>query len=515
MPDIATPPTVDSLIGLLNQMQHEHYGEHVTMLEHSLQSAAVAEAAGASDDLVIAALLHDVGHLLGDAGEWGLASHAEVGAQWLSQAFGPEITEPIRLHVDAKRFLVATDPNYLDMLSRASVESLREQGGAFDDAAAAEFRAKPYADEGIALRRYDDDGKTDGLTVEGIDYYRPRLEAVLAAPVSAMWARDACRCHECRDPTNGQRLFDIADVDGLTVISNKLDGRQRLVEVADAAGIAHTCRIPLDPPASSELAQITWDATHLTTMTVHDGGADLHEFATDLATYGIALAAGLATTEGTVLDFASRIGFVRNTNYGDLFDVRTKPNPENLAYTATGLPAHTDNPYRDPVPTVQLLHCVRPAAEGGGSQFVDGFHAADLLREEHPEDFALLTRTMVPFRFRSADADLRAQVPIISRNPAGEVARITVNSRSMEAPPPGPEVERFYQAYQRFVRLLARPELVVELTLKAGELVAFDNRRVLHGRSAYEADPKRHLQGCYIDIDAIHSTALLAEVGEL
>lgn len=211
-----------------------------------------------------------------------------------------------------------------------------------------------------------------------------------------------------------------------------------------------------------------------------------------------------------VLEFARRIGFVRSTNYGELFDVVSESDPINLAFTPRGLPLHTDNPYRDSVPTVQVLNCLHPCRSGGASLFSDGFRAADQLRSQSREDFHVLAETPVLFRFAAPDVDLRAMVSIIGLDASGEVSRVTVNHRSMEPPSPGPGAEAFYRAYTRFVAILADPDNTIEIELDAGEVVAFDNRRVLHGRTAFAADPDRHLQGCCIDMDAIRSRARIA-----
>jgi gamma-butyrobetaine dioxygenase len=167
-------PIVDHLLALVESMSEHAYGERVDMLQHSLQTAACARAAGEPDALVLAALLHDVGHVIGRdrAGAWGLPDHAEVGARYLQQWLPADVVEPIRRHVAAKRYLVATDPTYHDQLSVASVESLREQGGALTDEQAIAFELEPYADEAVRLRRHDDDGKVDGLDVAPLADYR-------------------------------------------------------------------------------------------------------------------------------------------------------------------------------------------------------------------------------------------------------------------------------------------------------------------------------------------------------
>ena len=121
---------------------------------------------------------------------------------------------------------------------------------------------------------------------------------------------------------------------------------------------------------------------------------------------GFTLLRGVPVTPGAVLEVAAGFGYVRETNYGKLFDVRVEATPNNLAFTGLPIAPHTDNPYRDPVPTVQLLHCLSNAVDGGESGLVDGFHAAALLREEDPAAFDLLARTPVTFQF--SDTGTRA-----------------------------------------------------------------------------------------------------------
>jgi predicted HD phosphohydrolase len=176
---------VAHLLDLVAVMAEHSYGERVDMLQHSLQTAACARRAGETDTLVLAALLHDIGHVVGRAraGAWGLPDHAEVGARYLQQWLPPEVVEPIRRHVAAKRYLVATDRAYRDLLSEASIESLREQGGPFGDEQALEFSIEPFADEAVALRRHDDDGKVDGLDVAPLAAYRELLTRFVTARV--------------------------------------------------------------------------------------------------------------------------------------------------------------------------------------------------------------------------------------------------------------------------------------------------------------------------------------------
>ena len=159
-----------------------YLGEPVSMTEHMLQSAHAAEQDGAPTRLVAAALLHDYGHFIHehdeDAAEHGIDTrHEDVAHAFLSEHFGPEIAEPIRMHVAAKRYLCAVDPSYLGELSPASVLSLELQGGPYSAAEVAAFEASPHAADAVRLRRYDDAGKVAGLETPDLEHYRPVLEA--------------------------------------------------------------------------------------------------------------------------------------------------------------------------------------------------------------------------------------------------------------------------------------------------------------------------------------------------
>jgi gamma-butyrobetaine dioxygenase len=208
----------------------------------------------------------------------------------------------------------------------------------------------------------------------------------------------------------------------------------------------------------------------------------------------------------------SGIGQILPTNYGMVFDVRAVPQPENLAYSDLGLGLHTDNPYRDPVPGFQALHALLAAPDGGDSIFADGFALAEHLRETDTDAFVVLTRTPVPFRYQSKGAVLFAQRPLIQLSCRGEVAAVHYNARSI-APlrPAGGDTAVFYAAYRRFAALLREPRFQLNCKLRDGDLVLFDNQRILHGRTAFlSARHGRHLRGCYLTRDSVYSaTALL------
>jgi gamma-butyrobetaine dioxygenase len=176
---------IDEIFRVFREYGSEQYlGEQVSMTEHMLQAASAAEHEGAAPRLVAAALLHDYGHFIHDlpedAAEHGIDTrHEEVAHAFLSEHFGPEVAEPIRLHVAAKRYLCAVEPAYLDQLSAASVHSLELQGGPFSPEEAAAFARSPYAEDAVRLRRWDDVGKIAGLATPELEHYRPVLEAAL------------------------------------------------------------------------------------------------------------------------------------------------------------------------------------------------------------------------------------------------------------------------------------------------------------------------------------------------
>jgi len=179
------PDVVASIRALLETSGAAMYaGEPVTQREHALQCAWLAEQERAPDVLVIAALLHDIGHLLHGGAEDVAARgrdarHEDVGQRWLEQFFGPEVTEPVRLHVDAKRYLCGSDPVYAASLSPASRQSLALQGGPFSETQAADFLRQPFAQNAVHLRRWDDRAKVPGLRIPGFTHYAAKVRSLV------------------------------------------------------------------------------------------------------------------------------------------------------------------------------------------------------------------------------------------------------------------------------------------------------------------------------------------------
>jgi phosphonate degradation associated HDIG domain protein len=176
---------IDEICAAFERRGQETYGEGISQLEHAVQCAAFAERDGANAALVTATLLHDIGHLLhdlpADVADSGIdTQHEASGSAWLSRHFGLAVTEPVRMHVAAKRYLATMEPGYFERLSEASVLSLRLQGGPMSAPQAAAFAAEPFFADAIRLRRWDEEGKIVGYHGPALDHFLPRVQACLA-----------------------------------------------------------------------------------------------------------------------------------------------------------------------------------------------------------------------------------------------------------------------------------------------------------------------------------------------
>ena len=343
---------------------------------------------------------------------------------------------------------------------------------------------------------------------------------------ASLWLRDNVR--EDRDPHSGQRLIDIADLPE--------DPRIRSAVPHNGA-----VNVEWETESGSATFELEWLLAHASSRSDPRPeftprrwleGASLNaarDFAwarfseaqsdrsrrarwlTQLLQDGIAFLSNVPSNDAGILEAAALVGRVSETNYGQVFDVRSVPQPENLAYSDLGLGLHTDNPYREPVPGFQVLHALVASPDGGESLFGDGFAIAEHLRATFPDAFQVLTHTPVPFRYQSKDAELYAERPLIQLTCTGEVSAVHYNSRSIAplrlvARDAGP----FYSAYRRFAALLRDSRFHLQFSLRDGDLVVFDNQRTMHGRTAFSsARYPRHLRGCYLTRDSVYSEAAL------
>jgi gamma-butyrobetaine dioxygenase len=207
--------------------------------------------------------------------------------------------------------------------------------------------------------------------------------------------------------------------------------------------------------------------------------------------------------KAALLRIAASISVGGETNDSRLFDIGNVPEASNNGYTIPPPPVYTDHPYRDPVPGFQLLHCLSAAGQGGESLFVDGMAVAECLRALDADAFTTLSQ--IPILYRFEELALVTERTMLEIDTQGEFRAIHFDDRSI-APLPlkGPRLKKYYAAYRQLAELLREPARSVGCRLQPGDLVLFDNTRILHGHTAFSAGA-RHFQGCHTDADGLYS----------
>jgi gamma-butyrobetaine dioxygenase len=336
--------------------------------------------------------------------------------------------------------------------------------------------------------------------------------------IHPLWLRERCKDAASIDPRTQQRLQDPSDFDPqltLVAVTQPSAGTYRVKfsdgheasfnaeEILAEAALApsdHDCPAPrLWDGTLTGLPRVRWRPK--------PGEAELASWLEPFLTLGFVIFEGVPSEPGMVLKVGAMFGFTRETNFGALFNVRSTPNANDLAYTSLPLDPHTDNPYRAPVPGIQLLHCLVNETSGGLSTLVDGFAVAQALREREPEAFRILTSTPVRFEYHDVDAELTASAPPIELDVSGGLKAIHFSPRLDFVPLFDREpLEAYYRARRLFDHRLRAPDFQIRFLLNSGDLVMFDNCRLLHGRTGFDpAEGLRHLQGCYIDMDGPRS----------
>lgn len=342
----------------------------------------------------------------------------------------------------------------------------------------------------------------------------------------AIWLRDNAPDPDTRAPGNGQRLIALRDIPSDThITAASVAGEQLTVTFAPEN---KTVSYQLNwlmmhaydkaaPTANGWLSDEVspWDATLQADVptgqfpTLVERGPAFATWIEQVARYGFGKVEAGPVKNGALFEVVDLFGYVRETNYGKHFEVRTEVNPTNLAFTGLGLQAHTDNPYRDPAPSVQVLYCLESSAAGGENMVVDGFACALRLREEHPEYFDVLAQYCAQFEYAGEDGVcLTSRRPLIELAPDGELIAVRFNNRSLAAVTDVPfdKMALWYAAYRRLGEIIDDPAMEVTFRLNPGEAFVVDNTRVLHARKAYSGTGTRWLQGCYADKDGLRST---------
>ena len=337
-----------------------------------------------------------------------------------------------------------------------------------------------------------------------------------------MWLRD--NCPYGMHPTARQRIFNFLDVSENIYPKNYSIIKNRKLEIIWSEGnhkshyelywLRKNC-YTINNKKTYKSPYVFWNKNlnkKLNKVIIEydeiiSSNKGLAKWLTQLHVYGFSIVKNAPTKKKSALKILNQISHIRETFFGTPFEVINIPNPNNTAYTAEGLRNHTDLPYYEYAPGYQFLHCLVNNAKGGLSLVVDGFSVANYLKEKEPNIFKTLTNTYVKFK----DNDYTQKTirifhsPLITLNKDKDFNDIRFSIATMGAIDAKPnEIDKFYKAYRRFASLLHHDKFTVKFKLKSGDLFSFNNRRILHGRTAFDPNSgHRHLQGYYMDRDDI------------
>ncbi|KAJ7391732.1 Gamma-butyrobetaine dioxygenase [Desmophyllum pertusum] len=352
-----------------------------------------------------------------------------------------------------------------------------------------------------------------------------------------VYLRDNCQCSECFHESSLQRSFDTVGHLKMDIQPERVDLLQNGEEISVTwpdkhvsvfnSEWLHSRRLTEEQDISKGTSTLNregvifWNAEQLQgKIPRHDfhelmeDDFKLYEWLHSLHSVGIALVTNTPLQAGESFKLGERVGYAKTTHYGHHFEVHAKFDANNLAYTSHDLPLHIDLPYYDYVPGVQLLHCIEQvSSEGGANQFVDGFHVAQQLKENDPKTFNLLSTTRFQFVDFGKDmfGEFNKKFPrlIIELDENDQVIRFSFNNHvrdSVMLVSPEKSIQ-LYEAYLAIGKMMRDPANQIEHKMVPGDMVTFNNSRVLHGRSAFKITQasNRYLQGYYLDWDAVYS----------
>lgn len=365
---------------------------------------------------------------------------------------------------------------------------------------------------------------------------------------SHAWLRDACRCSHCVNESSGQKTFSTCDLNGSPSLEScniREDGSLELVwtdslssRVAgkNANGM-HTSVYPLKFlqqfilsrqlfPKVATVERVIWDRAsfeedmetrYIDYSDWMQGGKAWAKAFRDLLYWGIVFVRGVPETREAVQDIASKIGNLQSTFYGLTWDVESKPNAENVAYTDEYLCLHQDLLYkRSMPPQIQLLHCLQNDCDGGESLFSDGLRAAAEMKVRNPKAFDLLSKFYVKYAYARNGHYYENQRPVLMKRDHWELPRDIYWSPPFQAPFDSKITEGRHKnlsdwipAAKRFRDSLEAPENMLQFKMRPGDCVLFDNRRVVHGRTKFSTSTgRRHLHGAYIEDQTVSSATI-------
>ena len=332
--------------------------------------------------------------------------------------------------------------------------------------------------------------------------------------IHPFWLRERVNGDKFVDIRTKQRLFDPTQIQENIKI-NDINLSNNFLEVTfnDGASTKLSIQELIEEFSNNDfiklIKKIEWDST-LNNLNIFEfkenffEKEEMYNALVNFYKYGFVIFKNVPTKDNFLINFANSIGSVRRTNFGEFFNVKSKPNPNDLAYTSLPLAPHTDNPYRNPVPCIQMLHCIKNEVKGGFSTLVDGLTVTKRLKKDYPNYYKILTETKVRFQFIDKDVVLEDWAEMIKLDEQGKLKQVRFSPRLDFVPLMDKEkLELYYSARKKISEFYNSDEYRIEFKLTSGDLLMMDNYRLLHGRTSYDANEgMRFLQGCYIDYDS-------------
>ena len=334
--------------------------------------------------------------------------------------------------------------------------------------------------------------------------------------IHPFWLRERVAESEHLDPGTQQRLFDPAtmnfkiDIDEAIIIGDYLnvkfnDGITSKYEIKKLSSEFDGIDNDLNA-----IDKVQWDCNlkNFKNFEYNDNFSDskeMYDMIVAFYKYGFVIIKNIPTKSNFLINFGNSIGSVKRTNFGEYFDVKSKPSPNDLAYTALHLTPHTDNPYRNPLPPcIQILHCIENEVSGGYSTLVDGYTVSEFLKKDKPEYYNILSSVKVRFRFIDKDIVLESWSELIHLDQNKNFKSVRFSTRLDYVPIlEKKELELYYEARKYLSDLYNSDKYKIEFKLMPGDLMMMDNHRLLHGRTAFDPNEgRRFLQGCYLDFDS-------------
>ena len=332
--------------------------------------------------------------------------------------------------------------------------------------------------------------------------------------IHPFWLRERVNGDKFVDIKTKQRLFDPTQIQENIKI-NDINLSKDFLEVTfnDGASTKLSIQELIEEFSNNDfiklIKKVEWDSS-LDDLNIFDfkenffEKEEMYNALVSFYKYGFVIFKDVPTKDNFLINFANSIGSVRRTNFGEFFNVKSKPNPNDLAYTSLPLAPHTDNPYRNPVPCIQILHCIENNVQGGLSTLVDGFTVTEKLKKDFPKYYKILSEVKVRFQFVDQSVVLEDWAEMIRVDENGEFKQVRFSPRLDFVPLLDlDKLELYYNARKKISELYNSDKYRIQFKLSPGDLLMMDNYRLLHGRTAYDSNEgDRFLQGCYIDYDS-------------